>query len=351
MRRLIVAAGLLGLAWVVASVIGVSFDFSELFEETWQKLARILVRLPLVLVGLVVLWIAWGIGDALRSWDGLLSRVSDKPLVQTMVGRILFIACLGVAVLITLDLLEATALVGAVLGTAGVFGIAVGFAFQDIIENYLAGFLLAVQQPFSMDDTIEVDGVQGVVVKLSGRSTLLLTLDGNHVYIPNAQLFKGRVTNFTRNERRRFDFGVGVGNNEDLGQVIRLGVQTLRDMPGVLDDPLPNVRIDELGDSMVNVHMYGWVDQATHGFLPVRTEAIRRIKEAFDRAGIDMPEPQYRVLMVQPQQAADEAAEAKAAAVEEPQEDTAVDLRPEDDIVRQVKEQREKEKGTDLLEE
>ncbi len=113
--------------------------------------------------------------------------------------------------------------------------------------------------------------------------------------IPNADVYKGVILNYTRNPQRRFSFGVGVGVNEDLQRAQQLGVAVLQFMDGVQDQPPPMALVEELGESNVLVRFFGWVDQTTHNFIKVKSEAIRQVKKALDDAGIDMPEPIYRV--------------------------------------------------------
>ncbi len=92
--------------------------------------------------------------------------------------------------LVALEILDATAIVGALLGTAGVLGVALGFAFKDILENYLAGILMSLRQPFSPRDHVVIDGNEGLVIALNSRATILMTLDGNHLRLPNALVFR-----------------------------------------------------------------------------------------------------------------------------------------------------------------
>jgi small-conductance mechanosensitive channel len=259
----------------------------------------------------------------------------DKPLMRAMVGRLLRMAVMVVGLVFAFEILGASSLVGAVAGAAGVAGLAFGFAFQDIVENYLAGILLSVQQPFSQNDLIEVAGVTGVVVRLSMRNTLLLTLDGNHTYLPNATVFKGTVVNYTRNPKRRFTIELGVGNEEDLLEVIRVGEQTLRATTGVLNDPEPRIRTEALGDSTVLIRAYGWVEQETHDYLSVRAEAVRRLKESYDTAGFDMPEPIYRVRLHQ-----EEPPPRKPPIKRGETTEVVVDLRPDSNLQEQVNETR-----------
>lgn len=336
----------------VVDDVTITSDVADKLEPTLdegrERLQSLVSRLPLFLLGLAIVVGGWFLASAIRRWDGLFRRISKRPLVRSTVANLVRAGIFGVFVLIALELLDATALVGAVLGTAGVLGLAVGFAFQDIVENYLAGILLSLQQPFNKDDVVQINDVSGVVVRLTSRNTLILTFDGNHAYIPNSTVFKGKVVNVSRNPHRRFSFTVGVGVEEDLAEVIATGRQTLDAIEGVVADPAPSLQVSELGDSSVIITVYGWVDQRDHSFQAVRTEAIRQIKEAFEDHGYDLPEPIYRVNLQQPAvKSTTPVRPARPSAGSAP----AVDLRPDDDVVRQARVQRELEEGADLLDE
>lgn len=316
----------------------------RLADESVATWARLKSRAPLIVLAaaVVVTFVlaAW----AVRRWTGLFQRISKRPLVRNTVRQLVSAGLILLGIVLALEILQVTALISAVLGTAGVLGLAVGFAFRDIVENYLAGLMLAFQQPFSKDDVVEIDDVSGVVVRLTTRNTLLLTFDGNHVYLPNATVFKAALTNYSRHPFRRFNFKVGVGVDEDLAEVVQTGMATLCAMPGVTDDPAPQVQIDELGDSSVVMNLFGWVDQREHDFFAVRTEAIRRIKEAYDEAGYDMPEPIYRVAM---QDASKKVPKTARIGRETP----VVELAAQDELQRSAEQARRDESGEDLLEE
>lgn len=312
-------------------------------DAAWGQLQALIASGPLLVVAALVMLLFAVLAGRLRRWDFPYRRIADRPLLRATMGRVVWGVTMGAGALIALEILDATALVGAVVGTAGVFGLAVGFAFQDIVENYLAGLMLSLQQPFGKDDLIEVNGLKGLVMRLTPRNTLLMTPDGNHVFVPNATVFKSQLTNYSRNPFRRFDFEVGVGVDEDLTAVIATGMATLDAMEGVPGDPPPAIRIGKLGDSSVVVQVFGWVDQRSHDFLAVRTEAIRRIKEAFDAAGYDMPEPIYRVSMQQVAPAP------KKAPAPHPTDRSAVPLERVDDVERQARSSDAQEPGPDLL--
>lgn len=220
---------------------------------------------------------------------------SENPYLDSLLRRGVRLAMLLVGVLIALDLLGATALVGAVLGSAGVLGIMLGFAFRDIAENHLAGVLLSLRRPFAPGDHIMLDGHEGKVISLNSRATILMTMDGNHLRLPNAMVFKGVLLNYTRNPMRRLQFTLGIGTGEDLNAVRRLGVETLRRIPAIATEPEPRATIQSVGDSSVLIDFFAWVDQREVDFLMTRSEAIRQVKCAIEDAGMDMPEPIYRV--------------------------------------------------------
>jgi len=304
-------------------------------------------RLPLLLLSALVLVVFWAASRVLARWDLPWHGMRDRPLLQGIARQAASTAVLLVGVLIVLELLDITALVGALLGTAGVIGIAVGFAFKDIVENYLASLILSVRQPFSKNDLVRIGSQQGKVVRLNLRETVLMTLDGNHLRIPNAEVFKSVITNYTRNPLRRFDFGIGIGNGEDLTRVLGLGRDVLQGVPGVLADPGPSVLVEGLGDFAVDVHFYAWVDQGRHGFSAVMSEAIRLVKEAYDRAGVDMPEPIHRVHLREAAPAERPAPEVVAIEGNAP---APVDLAATDAVDEQIAHDREVAEEPDLLE-
>jgi small-conductance mechanosensitive channel len=140
-----------------------------------------------------------------------------------------------------------------------------------------------------------VDDIEGVVMRLTPRATVLMQPDGNHLRIPNSKVFKAVIVNFTRNPLRRFEFDVGVATDLDLDRPRKLAVKVLKDFPGVLETPEPMCLVDTLGDSSVILKVLGWIDQRETDFRKARSEAQQAVKDAFDVAGILMPEPIYNV--------------------------------------------------------
>lgn len=330
-------------------------DIVEALENTEERIDVVTAKLielgdkalellPILGVALVVIIVFWLIAR-LVTWGDLLFRWIDNALVRDMVRQVTRVIIVGAGILIALELLNATALVGAALGTAGVAGIALGFAFRDIAENYLAGILLSVRQPFAPNDLVSIDGEEGKVIRLTARATVLLTLAGNHLRIPNARVFKAVLLNYTRNPLRRLDFEVGVGVDEDLVRAQTIGRDVLSEMDAVIPEPPPLALIEKLADSSVVIHLSAWFDQRTTDYFKARSEAIRVVKAAYDDAGIEMPEPIYRVYTKEAAKRTGEP-ETRPAAEQLEAGDTAAD----DRLDVQVESERAAE-GPDLLDE
>ncbi len=266
-------------------------------EKFREMLGTTVQMLPLLLLAVLAVVLFSLLGSWLSRRNTLLRRVGLSELATNLGMRFVRLIVTSIGILIALELLDATALVSAMLGVAGVIGIALGFAFRNIVENYLAGVLLSTRNPFAIGDFIQVDEMTGKVMRLTSRDTVLMTLDGNHLRIPNSQIITSPMTNFTRNPLRRFEFNVGVSVELDLVRVRELAISTLHDMAGILTEPRPRVLVLELGDSAVTVKVLAWIDQRETDFLKARSEAIRLVKTAFDKAGIEMPEPIYRIHM------------------------------------------------------
>ncbi|MEC7963275.1 MAG: mechanosensitive ion channel domain-containing protein, partial [Pseudomonadota bacterium] len=208
-------------------------------------------------------------------------------------------------------------------------------------------------------DTIEINGDEGKVIRLTSRATILLSYDGNHIRIPNATVFKSRIVNFTRNAERRFLFDVGVAPDSDLALALRLAEDSLAALPFTLQTPAPSVWIQEIGDSTVTLRMTAWIDQRESGLLAAKSESIRLILNRFTESGIAMPEPTYRVIDLAtsspdtvPDSAADSAKSPVAPPPAAPVEDDLRDVHAHDQdaLSQMVAEERQETLGDDLLE-
>jgi len=270
-------------------------DFT--FDKARDKLLELLALSPLLLVAaLIVLVAAWFSGFIARRLHWLRLR-TDNPYMAGLIGTIVRSVILVLGVVLALNLLGATAAVGAVLGSAGVVGLVIGFAFKDIAENYIAGVLLSLRRPFAPGDHVRIDAHEGKVVALTSRATMLMTLDGNELRLPNALVFKAVVLNFSTNPRRRFDFRVTIDCNESIRVSHALALAQINSVEGVLEDPGPSWGVQEFLPTGIVLQFFGWVDQRSTDLGKVRSEAIRRVKAEFTRAGIEQPRSVQHVVM------------------------------------------------------
>lgn len=185
------------------------------------------------------------------------------------------------------------------VGGTGLIGLIVGIAFREITENFLASIFLSMQRPFETGDLVEVSGETGYVQQLNMRTTILMTLDGNLVQIPNAGVYKSSLRNFTTTSNRREDFVVGIGYDDAIDEAQEIARKVLADHPAVLNDPEPSVLVDSLGRSTVNLRVYFWLNGRTHSWLKVRSSVIRMVKHAFQKHDISMPDEAREVVFPQ----------------------------------------------------
>lgn len=317
-------------------------QFAPAYEKIQQMGRTFVVKLPLIGTAILILIGAIIFSKILTRKNGWLRKISSSSMGRQLALRITRLAIYLTAILIALELLEATAIVGAIIGAAGLAGIALGFAFKNIVENYLAGVLLSTRNPFEIGDAVEIDGHSGKVALLTARDTVLVTFDGNHLRIPNGVVMNSTLLNYSRNPLRRFDFYVGVSTEFDLAEVKRIAMENLRKNPAVLTEPAPMVVVDNLGDSSVMIRVFAWINQSEHDLLKSKGESIRLIKEAFDEEGIEMPEPIYRVHLKDPSAAPTKTITAtpeipKPRPIKKPVEQ--VDLSTDDTIDNQIKEE------------
>lgn len=270
---------------------------NPVFDRFRSRMTQFIAFLPLLLVAAAVflLILLFGLWLARRRqpWD----RIAPNAFIADIYRQILRLAFGLAGLVIALDILGATALLSTILGAAGLVGLAIGFAVRDTVENFIASILLSIRQPFRPNDTIEIEGDTGKVIRLTSRATILLSFDGNHIRIPNAIVYKARIVNYTRNDTRRFTFDLGLAADTDLAEARKLAIRTLESLPFVLSTPRVEAWVFQVGDSTIALRIAGWIAQNETEINLARSEAIRLTMRAFDQAGIAMPEPTYRVIM------------------------------------------------------
>lgn len=277
--------------------LAVTDNVSPLLEELRTITTQFIRALPLIGAAIISLIVIILFGRWLSRRNRSIKKFAKNAFLVELIATAVKLGFIIIGLVVALNILGATALIGTVLGGAGIIGIALGFGVRDTVENYIASLLLSIRQPFRAQDHVIIDGEEGVVVRLNTRATILMTLDGNHLRIPNAKVYKADILNYSTNPTRRFQFGVGVDSADDPVAAIQLGTRVIGNLPFVLDDPEPMGIIKDVGDSSILIDFYAWVDQRETGFGSARSQAIRDVKDALEADGFSLPEPIYRVKM------------------------------------------------------
>jgi small-conductance mechanosensitive channel len=260
----------------------------------WRDFIR---SLPFMLFGLMILALSMGAGMLVaKGARPFLRRRIQTKLLQNVIARAAggFVFLCGAYIILRVFGLTQLALT--VVGGTGLIGLLVGIAFREITENFLASIFLSMQRPFETGDLVEVSGETGYVQQLNMRATILMTLDGTVVQIPNALVYKSNLRNFTTTSNRREDFVIGIGYDDVINEAQEIARKVLADHPAVLNDPEPSVLADSLGSSTVNLRVYFWLNGRTHSWLKVRSSVIRLVKRAFQEYGISMPDEAREVV-------------------------------------------------------
>lgn len=257
-------------------------------QELWRN---IMSAIPFLIFGIVVLVLFWGISALVaRGARAYLTNRDMNELLQDITARGIAIFVFLLGIYIVFHVADLTNVALTILGGTGLLGIVLGIAFRDITENFLASIFLSIQNPFHAGDHVDINGNTGFVQRLTIRATLLMTLDGNHLQIPNSMVYKSSILNFTSNPKQRFSFVIGIGYDASVTSAQDLATKIFEEHPAVLKEPDPLVLVDKLASSTINLMFYVWVDASKHNVLKVKSSVLRQIKTAYMAAGISMPD-------------------------------------------------------------
>lgn len=273
------------------------FDPEKIYELLSNKLSDWLTSavsmLPNFIVALIIVLVFVFLAKGVRQlFERLMRRVTDNHSLRTLMGSVLYLITLALGTFIALSILKLDGAVTSLLAGAGVIGLALGFAFQEIASNFIAGTMMSIRKPFQEGDLIETNDYFGKVVKIHLRTTDLITLTGQFVMIPNAEVFKKPIINYSRQKERRVDLGVGVHYNTDLEKAKQLALEAVKAIEGINPERV-DAYYQEFGDSSINFTIRFWIPftNAQKEYQDYRDQAVVRIKKAFDEHNITIPFP------------------------------------------------------------
>jgi small conductance mechanosensitive channel len=270
-------------------------QLTEVFQDWIVSLVQFL---PKLIAGVIIFVLSLFLANLAAKW---IKKVAKKKIDSVEILQLIStVTRWTVIILGTIFALSQVDfdVTGFVAGL-GVAGLTVGFALQDIAKNFVSGLLLLIRQPFQLGEFIEVADFSGTVKEINIRDTVIETLDGELVIIPNTQVFENPITNNTRSPFRRATVSIGLGYDENTDKAMEIFLETIKSIPGVAVDPKPSILADTLGDSALMLTARFWINQKKDSYIEVQSEVVKAIKVASETHGINLPYPVQTVLLKQ----------------------------------------------------
>lgn len=245
--------------------------------------------LPNIVVGIVLFIIFYVMARIIRGWIQRRAKARGRENLGTVAGGFIKWVILITGFFLAATIVVPTLKPGDLIAGLGVSSVAIGFAFKDILQNWLAGLLILLRQPFEVDDQIEVNGFEGTVERIETRATIIKQYDNKRVVIPNSDIYTNALKVITANPmiRSQYDVGIGYGDGiEEATEVIRRAVSATE---GVSSDRNIDVLPWDLAASWVTIRVRWWTDSQRASVVKTHAAVIRSVKEALDEARIDMP--------------------------------------------------------------
>ena len=272
-------------------------DFSAPIRTIQGLVDSFLASTPRLLLAAILIGFFWILGRTVRDVARRVAqRKGEQRTLELAIGRLAQSAILLVGVLVAITAAFPSFTPADLVSTLGIGGVAIGFAFKDIFQNFVAGILILIAKPFRVGDQIIFGTFEGTVEDIQTRATLLRTYDGRRVIIPNGDLYTSSVTVNTAflNRRMQYDVGIGYGDDVELARSVIL--EALTSLDGVADDPAPDVLVVALADSYVTLRARWWGRSHMGDALKSQDAALTLIKQRLTAAAVDLPFPTRVVL-------------------------------------------------------
>lgn len=267
---------------------------SELISEKLSNWFEDLVRiLPNIILAAVILVVGFLIAKLIRRFTlKMVSKMSHSITLNNLFASVIYFIFIGIVFFTALSVLKLDKAVTSILAGAGILGLALAFAFQDIAANFISGIFISFRKPLQVGDIVTIKDYMGKVVEVNLRDTMLSTFGGQTVIIPNKDVFQNPIENYSYLKKRRFDLEVGVSYGEDLERVREITLDAVKDIEDLSTTLETTLFFHEFGDSSINFTLRMWIDSAEQPiYKKVGSEAIIRIKKAYDANNIMIPFP------------------------------------------------------------
>lgn len=259
--------------------------------ETW--ITELIRMLPNIGLAILIVVLGYFLARILTNlFKKVMLRVTRHNALLSLATNVVYVVIILIALFIALGVLDLDKTVTSLLAGAGIIGLALGFAFQDIAANFMSGVFMAVRKPFREGDIIETQEKMGVVTEMNLRATLVRSFQGQYHIIPNKDVFQNTISNYSRDGKRRIDLEVGVSYGDDLEKVKRVTLEAVKSIDTVLQDHDISLYYSEFGDSSINFTVRFWVNFLKQtDFLQAKSDAIMAVKKAYDENDIMIPFP------------------------------------------------------------
>ncbi len=271
-------------------------NFGLIWATVDNLLDGFLAMLPLLAAAIAIFVLLMFSARGVRHMAEKALRRSSNRSAAIAISRLLYVAMVGLALLIAVTIAFPSMTPGRLISVLGVGGIAIGFAFKDIFQNLLAGVLILLRQPFRIGDEITTGEFTGTVEAIETRATFIRTYDGRRVIIPNGDVYTKPVTVISAYDMLRSEYDVGIGYGDDLAEAKMIALEAMKQVDGVLSDPPPDVLVWELGESAKNIRIRWWTKPTRGDVLLIRDAVLKGVAEAIAGAGMDLPFPTQVVL-------------------------------------------------------
>lgn len=273
-------------------------EFSALWGKMQEMTNGFFALLPNMVLAIIVFLIFFFAARAIKAVVKKLTRRHRQARNLGMVlGRLAQGATVLVGLFIALSIVIPSLKAGDLIQLLGISGVAIGFAFRDILQNFLAGILILLTEPFQIDDQIIFKDFEGTVEQIETRATTIRTYDGRRIVIPNSELFTNSVLVNTAFDNRRLEYDVGIGYGDSIEAAKRLIMEALHETEGVLKTPAPDAIVVELAESSVNIRARWWIQPPRRAdVLALQDKVLTNIKNKLTANGIDMPFPTQQIL-------------------------------------------------------
>lgn len=274
-----------------------NFDIGPAWEKINSIINGAIAILPNLVLAIIVLAVALMLSRWLKGLVvGFYARHGRHQNLGIVLGRLIQWLVISFMLLVTMSIVLPSFHARDLIQILGISGVAIGFAFRDILQNFLAGILLLLAEPFRLGDEISVASYEGVVQEIQARATLIKTYDGYQVVIPNSTIYTQSVKIFNHYDVRRTTLEVGIGYGDNVDEARRLMLEAMGEVEGVLTDPPPSVIATEFGDSGVVLRARWWTKSRRAEMLRVRDRVVPAIRQKLGENGIDLPYPTQQIL-------------------------------------------------------